>query len=357
MAFQYADRLVEEITPAGLNKIFFTQCGSTAVDSALKMCLAYHKSRGNTNRVRFIGRERGYHGVGFGGISVGGILANRHQYATSLLPNVDHLAHTHNLKENAFSKGCPSWGAHLAEDLERLVALHGADTIAAVIVEPVAGSTGVLVPPVGYLQKLRSLCDKHGILLIFDEVITAFGRLGQPTASHFFDITPDVITVAKGMTNACVPAGAVFAKSFIYDTISQNSKPGSIEFFHGYTYSGHPLACAAGLAALDVYKQDKLFENASSLSTKWENSLHSLKDASPHVIDIRNLGLMGAIELKSIEGSVGKRASAAFQMAFDKGLLIRVTGETIALSPPLIVNEQQIDQIVNILGDVLRKVE
>ncbi|MDR7898302.1 aspartate aminotransferase family protein [Thermosynechococcus sp. JY1334] len=349
--FQVADRL-RAITSDPLNHVFFANSGSEAVDTALKMALAYHRLRGEGTRQRLIGRERGYHGVGFGGISVGGIAPNR-KFFGSLLAGVDHLPHTHNLEHNAFSKGQPAWGAHLADELERLVALHDASTIAAVIVEPLAGSTGVLIPPQGYLERLRAICDRHGILLIFDEVITGFGRLGAPFASQYFGVTPDLITVAKGLTNAAVPMGAVIVRDEIYDTFMQGPA-GQIEFFHGYTYSGHPLACAAALATLEIYEKEALFERAASLAPYWQEAIHSLRGL-PHVIDIRNLGLVAGIELAPREGQGGARGYDALCRAFEAGLLIRVTGDIIALSPPLIVERSHIDQMVDILSRVLRE--
>ncbi|AXY67913.2 aspartate aminotransferase family protein [Thermosynechococcus sichuanensis E542] len=349
--FQVADRL-RTITPDPLNHVFFANSGSEAVDTALKIALAYHRLRGEGTRQRLIGRERGYHGVGFGGISVGGIAPNR-KFFGSLLAGVDHLPHTHNLEHNAFSKGQPAWGAHLADELERLVALHDASTIAAVIVEPLAGSTGVLIPPQGYLERLRAICDRHGILLIFDEVITGFGRLGAPFASQYFGVTPDLITVAKGLTNAAVPMGAVIVRDDIYDTFMQGPA-GQIEFFHGYTYSGHPLACAAALATLEIYEKEALFERAASLAPYWQEAIHSLRGL-PHVIDIRNLGLVAGIELAPREGQGGARGYDALCRAFEAGLLIRVTGDIIALSPPLIVERSHIDQMVDILSRVLRE--
>jgi beta-alanine--pyruvate transaminase len=348
-AFRLAHRLAE-MAPASLKRVFFTNSGSESVDTALKIALAYHRVRGEGARQRLIGRERGYHGVGFGGISVGGI-ANNRKFFGSLLAGIDHLPHTHDLSKNAFSRGEPSWGAHLADALESLVALHDKSTIAAVIVEPVAGSTGVLIPPKGYLKRLREICDKHDLLLIFDEVITGFGRLGAPFASQYFDVIPDMVTLAKGLTNAAVPMGAVLVRDEIYDAFMKG--PDGIELFHGYTYSGHPLACAAGNAALDIYAEEDLFARAAELASYWQDALHQLKGL-PHVIDIRNLGLVGAIELEPIPGSPTKRAVEAFRAAFDKGVLIRTTGDTIALSPPLIVEKSQIDQIAETLRAVLK---
>ena len=354
LSFRLAERLAAML-PAELGQVFFGNSGSEAVDTALKIALAYHQARGEPSRTRFVGRLRGYHGVGFGGISVGGIEPNRRAFAAQLLPHVDHLPHTHDLANNAFTRGQPSRGAHLADELETIVARRGPATIAAVIVEPLAGSTGVLVPPRGYLEKLRAICDRHGILLIFDEVITGFGRLGAPFAADYFGIVPDLMTVAKGLTNAAVPMGAVFARQSIYDTVVGAVEQG-VEFFHGYTYSGHPLACAAALATLDIYRDEGLFARAAELAPRWEDAVHALRDA-PHVIDVRNLGLVAGIELEPRDGRPGARAFDAFVDSFNAGLLIRVTGDTIALSPPLIIDRAQIDQLVDILGKVLTRVE
>ena len=350
-AFELAERLVE-LAPEGMNKVFFANSGSEAVETALKMAIGYHRARGEGTRTRLIGRERGYHGVNFGGISVGGIVGNRKAFGP-LLPGVDHIRHTHDLSRNAFSRGVPEYGVELADDLERLVALHDASTIAAVIVEPVAGSTGVLLPPKGYLQRLRSICDKHGILLIFDEVITGFGRLGSPFAATHFGVTPDMMTVAKGITNGCVPMGAVLVKQHIHDAFMTGPEH-LIEFMHGYTYSAHPLACAAALGTLDTYAEDGLLTRGAAMAPVFENALHSLKGA-PHVIDIRNIGLVGGIELEPVAGLPGKRAFDVFLECWERGVLIRTTGDTIALSPPLIVESSHIDQIVSTIGDVLKK--
>lgn len=349
-AFELAEKLVE-LTPPGLNKVFYTNSGSESVETALKMAIAYHRVRGEGSRTRLIGRERGYHGVNFGGISVGGIVANRKMFGT-LLAGVDHMRHTHDLARNAFSRGVPEHGAELADDLERLVTLHDASTIAAVIVEPVAGSTGVLLPPKGYLQRLREICDKHGILLIFDEVITGFGRLGSPFAATHFGVTPDLMTVAKGITNGCVPMGAVFAKQHIHDVFMTGPEH-LIEFFHGYTYSSHPLACAAALGTLETYADEGLLTRGAQMAPYFENALHSLKDA-PNVIDVRNIGLVGGIELAPRPGEPGKRAFDVFLECWQRGVLIRTTGDTIALSPPLIVENKHIDQIIGTLADVLK---
>lgn len=353
LVFEAASRLAAEM-PDGLDRIFFTNSGSESVDTALKIALAYQKARGQGGRTRLIGRERGYHGVGFGGISVGGIVNNRRQFGT-LLAGVDHLRHTHDLARNAFSRGLPEHGADLADDLERIVALHGADTIAAVIVEPVAGSTGVLIPPQGYLRRLREICDRHDILLIFDEVITAFGRVGKATASERFGVTPDIITMAKGLTNAAVPMGAVAASRAIHDTIV-DATPSGIELFHGFTYSGHPLAAAAAIASLQTYAEEDLYEKAIELEAYWEDAVHSLK-GTRHVIDCRNIGLIGGIELEPRPGAPTKRAMEAFHRCFDDGLLIRVTGDIIALSPPLILEKSHIDEIFGKLADVLATID
>jgi beta-alanine--pyruvate transaminase len=353
LSFQLATK-VAALAPDGLDQVFFTNSGSEAVDSALKIALAYHKARGEGGRIRFIGRERGYHGVGFGGISVGGLVNNKRAFGGALLPYVDHLPHTHDLARNAFSKGQPEHGAEFADALEGLVALHGADTIAAVIVEPMAGSAGVLVPPKGYLERLRAICDKYGLLLIFDEVITGFGRLGAPFASQYFGVTPDMMTIAKGLTNAAVPMGGVVVRGGIYDAVMQGPDH-LIELFHGYTYSGHPLAAAAGLAALDVYSKDGLFERAASLAGEWEEAVHSLKGL-PNVVDIRNLGLVAGIELAPRADGPGKRGYEVFLDCFRNGLHVRVTGDILAMSPPLIIERQEIDMAIDRLGAALKRV-
>lgn len=354
LAFEAA-RKVAELMPEGLDRVFFTNSGSESVDTALKIALAYQRARGEGQRTKLIGRERGYHGVGFGGISVGGIGPNRKAYSGQLLPAVDHLPHTHNLEHNAFSKGQPAWGAHLADELERIVALHDASTIAAVIVEPVAGSTGVLIPPQGYLQRLRELCTKHGIVLIFDEVITGFGRLGKATASEYFGVAPDLITMAKAINNAAVPMGGVAASRAIHDTIVNGGAAGAIELFHGYTYSAHPLAAAAAIATLDLYRKDGLFERANSLAPAFEAAAHALRDAK-HVKDVRNLGLVAGIELDSRDGAPGARAYEVFVKCFEAGVLIRFTGDILAFSPPLIVSEEEIQRIFGTVRDVLNGV-
>ncbi len=349
-AFDLASRLIS-MMPDGISHAFFTNSGSESVDTALKIALAYHRMRGDGARTRLIGRERGYHGVGFGGISVGGIVTNRKHFGT-LLAGVDHLPHTHDHAHNAFTRGQPEWGAHLADDLERIVALHDASTIAAVIVEPVAGSTGVLIPPKGYLERLRAICDRHGILLIFDEVITGFGRLGATTAAEVFGVTPDLITTAKGLTNGAVPMGAVFARQEIYDAFMHGPEH-LIELFHGYTYSGHPLACAAAHATLDTYVEDGLFERVAELAPYWEDALHSLK-GEPHVHDIRNLGLIGAVELEPIPGDPTRRALDVFRTGYANGALLRYTGDIIAMSPPLIIEKAEIDQLIDLLRQAIR---
>ena len=354
LEFELASRLAAMV-PGDIDHVFFANSGSEAVDSALKIALAYWQARGQPSRTRLIGRLRGYHGVGFGGISVGGIEANRKQYASQLLPHVDHLAHTHDPARNAFARGQPEHGAELADELETLVQKHGAATIAAVIIEPVAGSAGVLVPPKGYLERIRAICTRHDILLIFDEVITGFGRLGASFAAEYFGIVPDLMTVAKGLSNAAVPMGAVFVRRGIYDTVVNATEQG-IEFFHGYTYSGHPLACAAALAALDVYQSEGLFARAALLAPYWEDALQSLRGL-PHVVDVRNIGLVGGIELAPRPGRPGTRAFEVFTRAFEENVLIRVTGDIIALSPPLIVEKAQIEEIVGKLSDLLRAVD
>ena len=337
---------VAKLMPGDIDHLFFANSGSEAVDSALKIALAYWRARGKPERVRFVGRQRAYHGVGFGGISVGGIPFTREAFAAQLLPQVDHLPHTHGIAENYFSRGQPLHGAQRADELE---------TIAAVIVEPVAGSTGVLVPPVGYLERLRAICDRHGILLIFDEVITGFGRTGAAFASQRFGVMPDMMTIAKGLTNGAVPMGAVGVRHEIYETVV-NATPAGIEFFHGYTYSGHPLASAAGLATLKVYKDEGLFERAAELAPYWEDAVHSLRGL-PHVIDIRNIGLVAGIELESREGKPGARGLDALIACFNEGLLIRVTGDIIALSPPLIIEKGQVDHLVEVLSGVIRELQ
>ncbi|GGC71346.1 aspartate aminotransferase family protein [Undibacterium terreum] len=353
LAFEAATALVS-ISPSGLNRVFFCNDGSEGVDTALKIALAYHRVRGDGMRHRLIGRERGYHGVGFGGISVGGIAGNRKHFGPAL-PAVDHLRHPLNIAKNAFSRGLPEHGAEMADELEqRLLALHDPSTVAAVIVEPLQGSTGVILPPKGYLQKLRSICDKYGILLIFDEVITGFGRLGNAFAADHFDVVPDMIVCAKGLTNAAVPMGAVIVKQEIHDAFMSAAPENTIEFFHGYTYTAHPLACAAAIATIDVYKEQKLFERAADHASYFEDAAHSLKGL-PFVKDVRNLGLVCGIELESIPGKPGSRAFDVFLKCFwEQGVLIRTTGDIIALSPPLIIEKQQIDQLFGSIANVLK---
>ena len=350
IAFQAAAK-VAELTPAGLDRVFFTNSGSESADTALKIALAYHRALGEAGRVRLIGRERGYHGVGFGGMSVGGIGNNRKQFG-ALLPAVDHLPHTHAPEKNAFSRGQPGWGAHFADALENLVALHGAETIAAVIVEPLAGSTGVLLPPQGYLERLRAICDKYGFLLIFDEVITGFGRLGTAFGAERFGVTPDIITMAKGLTNAAVPMGAVAVKDDIYHAIVDGA-PAGIELFHGYTYSGHPLACAAAIAAIDLHRAEDLPGRARAMEPAFEDAAHALKGL-PNVIDIRSLGLVAGIELAPRPGKPTDRAVGVFHRCFDAGVLIRTTGDIIALSPPLIIEKPHIARLFGTLAEAIR---
>ncbi|PHZ84547.1 aspartate aminotransferase family protein [Paremcibacter congregatus] len=351
--FELANRLTQLI-PGDLNKVFFTNSGSESVETALKMAIAYHRARGEGHRTRLIGREKGYHGVNFGGMSVGGMPANRKMFG-SLVSGVDHLRHTHGIAENRFSKGLPLHGAERADDLQRLCELHDPSTIAAVIVEPLAGSAGVILPPVGYLKRLREICDQHGILLIFDEVITGFGRLGAPFAVDKFGVEPDMVTTAKALTNGVIPMGAVFVQDKIYDAFMQGPE-NMVEFFHGYTYSGNPMACAAALGALDTYEEEGLLTRASELSDYWQVALHSLRDL-PHVIDLRNMGLIAGIELEPLPGQPTKRAFDAFLKAYEAGLLIRTTGDTIALSPPLIIEKSQIDFIFDTLTNIIKTLD
>ena len=347
--FRLAERLAA-MAPADLDAVFFTNSGSESVDTALKIALAYHHARGESSRTRFVGRERGYHGAGFGGMSVGGIANNRKVFGAQL-PGVLHLPQTHDLEHQAFSRGQPEWGAHLADELERIVAVNHASTIAAVIVEPFAGSAGVLVPPVGYLERLREITSRHGILLIFDEVITAFGRLGAPFAAERFAVIPDIIALAKGITGGAVPMGAVLARDAVRNTIVDGAAD-AIEFCHGYTYSGHPLASAAAMAALDVYQEEGLFHRARRLEPVLEEALHALA-AKPNVVDVRNIGLAGAIELAPRDGAPGARGSEAFGAAFDRGVLIRATGDIIAVAPALVATEEDVGMIAAVLGKVL----
>lgn len=351
--FELASRLVD-LAPEGIDHAFFTNSGSESVETALKMAIAYHRVRGEGSRTRLIGRERGYHGVNFGGISVGGIVANRKMFG-GLLTGTDHIRHTHLPEQNSFVRGMPEHGAELADDLERLCTLHDPSTIAAVIVEPVAGSTGVLIPPKGYLKRLREICDRHGILLIFDEVITGFGRLGSAFAAEHFDVLPDMMTTAKGLTNGVIPMGAVLVRKEIHDAFMHGPEH-LIEFFHGYTYSGNPMAAAAGLGTLETYREEGLLTRAAELEEYWADALHSLKGVR-HVIDIRNIGLIGAIELEPLPGEPTKRAFTAFTRAFEKGCLIRTTGDIIALSPPLIVEKHQIDELIGTIAGILKDLD
>ena len=353
-AFELADR-VAKLTPAGLNKIFFTNSGSESVDTALKMALAYHRVRGEGHRTRLIGRERGYHGVNFGGISVGGIVSNRKMFGT-LLSGVDHIRHTHDLTRNAFSVGQPEHGAELADDLERLCLLHDASTIAAVIVEPVAGSTGVLVPPKGYLQRLREICDKHGILLIFDEVITGFGRMGTNFAADYYGVVPDMLNFAKCVTNGVIPLGGVICRDKLYDAMMNTQAPEHVvEFFHGYTYSGHPVACAAAIATLELFQRDQLFARAGQMGKVLGDAFHSTFMGLPNVIGIRSLGLAAAVELAPIAGLPGKRAYDIFLDCFHHGTLVRPAGDVLVIAPPYIVEKEHIDVLVNTLADAIKK--
>ena len=352
-AFELASR-VAALAPKGLEHVFFCNSGSEAVDTALKIALAYHNGRGEAGRTRLIGRERGYHGVGFGGISVGGMVNNRKMFGT-LLTGVDHLPTTYDREKQAFSKGEPDYGAHFADDLERIVGLHGANTIAAVIVEPMAGSTGVLPSPKGYLKRLREITEKHGILLIFDEVITGYGRLGYAFAAERYGVTPDLITFAKGITNGAVPMGGVAVRDGIFDSFMKGPDY-MVEFFHGYTYSGHPLACAAGLATLDIYREEGLFERARALEPKWADALMELRK-EPNVVDIRTVGITAGIDLTPNKDGVGKRGMDALDSAFhDHDLMIRVAGDTVCLTPPLIISESQIGELMDKVAKVIRAV-
>ncbi len=355
LAFEAATK-VAGIMPAGLDRIFFTNSGSESVDTALKIALAYHRARGEGQRTRVIGRERGYHGVGFGGMAVGGIGPNRKAFSANLMPGTDHLPATLNIAEAAYSKGQPAWGAHLADDLERILALHDPSNVAAVIVEPLAGSAGVLVPPAGYLEKLREITSKHGILLIFDEVITAFGRLGAATAAERFKVTPDLITMAKAINNAAVPMGAVAVRREVHDTVVNSAAPGAIEFLHGYTYSSHPLAMAAAIATLDIYKNENLFGRAAGLAPKFEAAVHAVRGA-PNVKDIRNLGMVAGIELEPRAGQPGARGYEAFLKCLERGVLVRYTGDILAFSPPLIITEAQIEEMFDTVKTVLQEVQ
>ena len=354
LPFELAERLAD-IAPKGLDRVFFTNSGSESVDTALKIALAYHRARGQGTRTRFIGRELGYHGVGFGGISVGGMVNNRKAFGAQL-PGVDHLPHTLDLERNAFTRGLPRHGAELAEHLEKIVTLHGAENIAAVIVEPMSGSAGVILPPQGYLKRLREIASKHGILLIFDEVITGYGRMGEAFAAQRWEVTPDIMTTAKGLTNGAIPMGAVFVDREIHDALMHGPEH-VIEFFHGYTYSGHPVAAAAALATLDIYQRDGLLTRARELEVYWQEALHSLQGL-PHVIDIRNAGLVGAVHLASRDGAPGTRGYDVFESCYWEGdVMVRCTGDIIAMSPPLITEKTHIDQLVETLGKVIKRTQ
>jgi beta-alanine--pyruvate transaminase len=350
-AFELAAKIAK-LAGRPSDRVFFANSGSEAVDTALKIAIAWHRTRGEASRTRIIGRERGYHGVGLGGISVGGIPSNRKMFAPLMVPGVDHLPHTYDAAQMRFTRGQPQWGLHLADELERLIALHDASTIAAVIVEPMAGSAGVIVPPRGYLERLREICTRHGILLIFDEVITGFGRLGTPFASQYFGVTPDLTTFAKAVTNGVVPMGGVLAGEKVYDVFMTGPEH-AIEFFHGYTYSGHPLAAAAGHAAIDALLEDKLIERANELAPVLEDAVHTLRDA-PHVIDIRNFGLAAAVELEPQAGLAGMRGMHALERGLDEGLLLRVTADTIAVAPPFISSADEVKAMIESLRRTLR---
>ncbi len=351
LPFELAEKLAA-ISPEGLNRVFFTNSGSESADTALKIALAYQRAIGQGSRTRLIGRELAYHGVGFGGMSVGGMANNRRAFGP-MLPGVDHLPHTLDLQRNAFSKGLPQHGVERADELERLVVLHGAENIAAVIVEPMSGSAGVILPPVGYLQRLREITAKHGILLIFDEVITGFGRVGEAFAAQRWGVTPDILTCAKGLTNGAIPMGAVLVADHLFDAFMKGPE-NVIEFFHGYTYSGHPVACAAALATQQIYQQENLFQKAIDLEPYWQEALFGLRDL-PNVIDIRTVGLVAGIQFAAHADGVGKRGYEVFRECFEKGLLVRASGDTIALSPALIVEKAEIDQMMELLADGIRK--
>ena len=352
-AFALAEA-ISEVSPLGLNHVFLTSSGSEACDTALKIALAYHQVTGESRKTRFVGREKGYHGVGFGGISVGGIDSNKKAFRASLLPDTLHLPHTHNLSKMAFSKGQPIWGAHLADNLEMLIKENGAETIAGVIVEPMQGSAGVIVPPQGYLERLRSICDLHQVLLIFDEVITGFGRLGEWFSSDRFGAIPDMITFAKGITSGVVPLGGVLVRDDIYNELMVGPDH-LVEFFHGYTYSGHPLACAAGVAAIDVYKRENLLAQARKLEIELENSVHSLRNEA-HVIDIRNIGMAAAIEFEPRNNEPSIRAMEIFKYCFDHGVMVRYTGDIIAIGPALVCNPEEIEVIIETIRAAIRTV-
>ncbi len=348
-AFELAEKIAE-LTPDGLDRVFFGTSGSEAVETALKVALAYHASKGDGQKTKFIGREKGYHGVNFGGISVGGLTPNRKSFGP-LLPGIDHMPHTWSLEDMAFTKGQPEWGLHLAEDLERILILQDPSTVAAVIIEPVTGSGGVIVPPVGYLERIREICTKHDVLLIFDEVITAFGRLGDSFAANRFNVRPDIITMAKGLTSAVIPMSAVAFDTAIYDQLMEGPES-MIELFHGYTYSGHPVACAAGIATLDVYQEEGLFDKAKELEPIFEEALHSLKGLN-QVIDIRNIGLMGAVQFGPGKLSTTEFAANVFQHCYDNGVLVRYSGEFLVLSPSLIASKDHIHQISDALRNAI----
>ena len=348
-AFELAARLVN-MAPKGLDHVMFANSGSEAVETALKVAIAYHRAKGDGSRFRLIGRVRGYHGVNFGGMSVGGIVPNRKMFGT-LLTGVDHLPHTHDLARNAFTRGQPEYGVELADELEKLVQLHDASTIAAVIVEPVAGSTGVLIPPKGYLERLREITAKHGILLIFDEVITGFARTGEPFAAQTYGVQPDIVTMAKALTNGSIPMGAVGVSDAIYKTIVDSAPEKGVEFFHGYTYTSHPAACAAGLASLDIYEKEGLFERAKAISPGFLDRMFALRDL-PAVADIRGVGTLGAIELAP-DGAPGTRGYQAVMDLYEKGVLTKVTGDTIMLAPAFICTDDDFDRMFAILRGVI----
>ena len=346
-AFELAEK-ISELTPKGLDRVFFGNSGSEAVETALKVALAYHASKGDGQKTKFIGREKGYHGVNFGGVSVGGLTPNRKSFGP-LLPGIDHMPHTWSPEHMAFTKGQPEWGLHLAEDLEKILILQDPSTVAAVIIVPVTGSGGVIVPPIGYLERIREICTKHDVLLIFDEVITAFGRLGDSFAANRFNVRPDIITMAKGLTSAVIPMSAVAFDTNIHDQLMKGPEA-MIELFHGYTYSGHPVACAAGIATLDVYQEEGLFDQAKELEPVFEEALHSLKGLN-QIIDIRNIGLMGAVHFGSGDRPATEFAANVFQHCYENDVLVRYSGEFLVLSPSLVATKEHIHQIT----DALRK--
>jgi beta-alanine--pyruvate transaminase len=354
-AFELAEKVIS-MAPPGYSKVFFTNSGSESADTSLKVALGYHRSRGEGHRTRLIGREKGYHGVNFGGMSVGGMSPNRKAFGPSLLPCVDHLRHTWVPEHNAFSRGQPQWGAHLAEDLERLAALHDGSNIAAVIVEPVSGSSGILPPPVGYLERLREICDYYGILLIFDEVITAFGRVGAGFAAERFGVMPDIINMAKGLTNGVIPMGAVMVRDEIYETFMHGPQQ-AIELFHGYTYSGHPVAAAAGIAALEAYTEEETFEQARALEQHFEDQLHSLAD-HPLVTDVRNFGLMGGIDLVSRTDAIGARGLEVHKKCFwEEDIVVRNGGDILQFSPFLNAHPEDITMTFDKVRGVLDRID